>query len=71
MATSTTNTWGNASLRQTTDFTPGYIAERACQEELKAVGRRWHDDVAYTYSVGLTNQWGRGPICHTPPPRKI
>jgi hypothetical protein len=27
-------TWGIASLRQTTDFPPGYIAERACREEL-------------------------------------
>jgi hypothetical protein len=27
-------TWGIASLRQTTDFTPGYIAERSCREEL-------------------------------------
>jgi hypothetical protein len=27
-------TWGIVSLRQTTDFTPGYIAERACREEL-------------------------------------
>jgi hypothetical protein len=27
-------TWGIASLRQTTDFTPVYIAERACREEL-------------------------------------
>jgi hypothetical protein len=26
-------TWGNASHRQTTDFAPGYIAER-CREEL-------------------------------------
>jgi hypothetical protein len=25
-------TWGIASLRQTTDFTPGYMAERACRE---------------------------------------
>jgi hypothetical protein len=27
-------TWGIVSLRQTTDFTPGYIAETACREEL-------------------------------------
>jgi hypothetical protein len=26
--------WGIASFRQTTNFTPGYIAERACREEL-------------------------------------
>jgi hypothetical protein len=26
--------WGIVSLCQTTDFTPGYIAERACREEL-------------------------------------
>jgi hypothetical protein len=26
--------WGIASLHQTTDFTPGYIAERSCREEL-------------------------------------
>jgi hypothetical protein len=25
-------TWSIASLCQTTDFTPGYIAEKACQE---------------------------------------
>jgi hypothetical protein len=24
--------WGIASLRQTTDFTPGFIAERSCRE---------------------------------------
>jgi hypothetical protein len=27
-------TWGIASLRQTPDFTPGYIAERSCRGEL-------------------------------------
>jgi hypothetical protein len=27
-------TWGIASLRQTTAYTPGYIAERACRKEL-------------------------------------
>jgi hypothetical protein len=26
-------TWGFASLRQTTDFTVGYIADRSCREE--------------------------------------
>jgi hypothetical protein len=27
-------TWGIVSLRQIIDFTPGYIAERACRDEL-------------------------------------
>jgi hypothetical protein len=29
----TEKTWGIASLRQTTGFTPGYMAERACREK--------------------------------------
>jgi hypothetical protein len=41
-------TWGIASLRQTTDFTPGYIADRACREYELYIRPRWHDDGAYT-----------------------
>jgi hypothetical protein len=39
-------TWGIASLRQTTDFTPGYIAERACRCWISlAWWRRLHTNV--------------------------
>jgi hypothetical protein len=37
---------GYCVIRQITDFYPGYIAERACREELLDLAGR-HDDVAY------------------------
>jgi hypothetical protein len=49
---STRLTWVISSLRQTTDFTPGYMAERSCREEL--YGPRWHDADAYTIVWTMT-----------------
>jgi hypothetical protein len=34
-------TWLRASIRQTTDFTPGYIADRSCREELLDLSLAW------------------------------
>jgi hypothetical protein len=39
-------TWGIASLHQTTDFTPGYIAESVPRIRAR-FSPRWHDHVAY------------------------
>jgi hypothetical protein len=44
--------WGIASVRQMTDFTPGYIADRSCREELLDLSdmmRRLHSSVDNCY----------------------
>jgi rhodanese-related sulfurtransferase len=62
-------TWGIASLRQATDFTPGYIAGRACWE-YELFRPRWHDDVAYTmYNVVCSSMTNRSKACYLYPSR--